>query len=478
MAGAVCSTRPEDVAAATPVLSLGARVPGGVLRLARRPAGRRRLRRRHRQSAVGHDPRRRGPADERVARAARDERRRPVHARRRRLCRAVGRPREPLPAVPRARASPDAPRRTHRAGPAVGLSRPTTAAPRCGGCCSRSATSTPSSGSTTAAASSRFTGASGSCCSPRRAAGRRGTIACRLGERNPGRARIGRIRRTTTRWFPVRVTPALLERLTGPDLALPELDIADRPDDRRARRRAVPSARRRDRVGGALRPRAERHRRPRGIFRPPAAACRSSRASSSSRFASTSPASRWSIAPTTRERAARRRGIAACAARLPRRRERDEPPRRSSRRCCRRGRARRTRCSACERRFRAPPSTSSAACSTASSSTIWCGCASTTHVTTAIVERLPIPMLDDVPDCDGDRAASARRCVRLKADATQRTTHAARRLNALVADLYQTERATSSRTCSARSRSCSASIATRRSTHRDAALREFQKRRV
>ena len=46
----------------TPVLSLGARVSGGVLRFARQPTGRAGLRRRHRQSAVGHDPRRLGSA--------------------------------------------------------------------------------------------------------------------------------------------------------------------------------------------------------------------------------------------------------------------------------------------------------------------------------------------------------------------------------------------------------------------------------
>ncbi len=47
-------------------------------------------------------------------------------------------------------------------------------------------------------------------------------IACRLGERNPAALETGGSE-TDDSWYPVRITPAVLERLTGPDLALPEL---------------------------------------------------------------------------------------------------------------------------------------------------------------------------------------------------------------------------------------------------------------
>jgi hypothetical protein len=47
-------------------------------------------------------------------------------------------------------------------------------------------------------------------------------IACRLGERTTA-ALESLDAETDAAWFPVRVTPALLARLTGPDLALPEL---------------------------------------------------------------------------------------------------------------------------------------------------------------------------------------------------------------------------------------------------------------
>jgi hypothetical protein len=47
-------------------------------------------------------------------------------------------------------------------------------------------------------------------------------IACRLGERNAAALESG----NAEAWFSVRVTPAVLERLTGDDLALPELTSA------------------------------------------------------------------------------------------------------------------------------------------------------------------------------------------------------------------------------------------------------------
>jgi hypothetical protein len=52
-------------------------------------------------------------------------------------------------------------------------------------------------------------------------------IACRLGETNPAALEVesGGINGGSP-WFPVRVTPSLLERISGPDLTLPELRSA------------------------------------------------------------------------------------------------------------------------------------------------------------------------------------------------------------------------------------------------------------
>jgi hypothetical protein len=104
----------------------------------------------------------------------------------------------------------------------------------------------------------------------------------------------------------------------------------------------------------------------------------------------------------------------------------------------------------------------------------------TTHVTTAIVERLPIPMLDEAADAaeiiriaatlDGVRPG-----VRLKADPTDvvsgfSRTVAFARLNALVAEIYQLDE-----------REFAHILATFPLVpleDRDAASREFQKRRV
>jgi hypothetical protein len=47
-------------------------------------------------------------------------------------------------------------------------------------------------------------------------------VGCRLGERNPAVLETGDDQGSEG-WFPVRITPATLERLTGEDLALPEL---------------------------------------------------------------------------------------------------------------------------------------------------------------------------------------------------------------------------------------------------------------
>ena len=53
------------------------------------------------------------------------------------------------------------------------------------------------------------------------------TIACRLGERNPASLEsIGDEPPATSAWFTVRVTPALLQRLSGDGLAIPDLRSA------------------------------------------------------------------------------------------------------------------------------------------------------------------------------------------------------------------------------------------------------------
>ena len=99
-----------------------------------------------------------------------------------------------------------------------------TAARRFGACSSRGAPSTGSSASTIGAASFPFTGASGFCCSRRRAAGPRTEIGCRLGEHDPAVLETADDEgHTADSWFTLRLTPALLERLSGDDLAIPDL---------------------------------------------------------------------------------------------------------------------------------------------------------------------------------------------------------------------------------------------------------------
>jgi hypothetical protein len=102
----------------------------------------------------------------------------------------------------------------------------------------------------------------------------------------------------------------------------------------------------------------------------------------------------------------------------------------------------------------------------------------TTHVTTAIVERLPIPRFDEVPDAV-EVVEIVRRLgkVRLKADATTADvasgfsrTSALARLNAIVADWYQLTEA--------EFRHVLGTFPLVPGEEREAALREFQKRRV
>src|SRR5438128_2406781 len=50
------------------------------------------------------------------------------------------------------------------------------------------------------------------------------SMACRLGERDPGTLEdLGDEPAATSAWFPVRVTPAFLQRVSGEDLAIPDI---------------------------------------------------------------------------------------------------------------------------------------------------------------------------------------------------------------------------------------------------------------
>jgi hypothetical protein len=90
----------------------------------------------------------------------------------------------------------------------------------------------------------------------------------------------------------------------------------------------------------------------------------------------------------------------------------------------------------------------------------------TTHVTTAIVERLPVPTLDEAADAvEIVRIAETLGRVRLKADPTSFA-----RLNALVAGLYQLDETEFVHILD--------TFPLVSLEERNAALREFQKRRV
>ena len=183
--------------------------------------------------------------------------------------------------------------------------------------------------------------------------------------------------RRTARRFPVRVSPALLERISGPGLALPNLRSAiDLAIVERAASLFPPlgSA---ARLGGALRPRAERERRSRARFadRGRAAALPVVEGKHLEPFRVALDAVRAQHQRRRRAAAAAIRSARASAARLPRRRQRHESPD-----AHRRGAAGRLRLDA----HRLLPahaaavrarSTFSAVSSTASSSTTWCACA-------------------------------------------------------------------------------------------------------
>jgi hypothetical protein len=287
-------------------------------------------------------------------------------------------------------------------------------------------------------------------------------IACRLGERSPAALESGGSE-TDVSWFPVRVTPGILERLTGSDLALPE--FISRLDLTIAERAAV-------------------------LFRPLGdtdgwAACfgRELNATDDREsllaagrglpviegkliepFAVNTPASRWSIASET---AARLLGSRHLRWRL----------------------AYRDVASATNRTTliaaMLPPGT-------ATTHTVFCLRSQlprtaqhflcglfnsfvvnylvrlrvTTHVTTTIVERLPIPTLDEAADAaEIIRLSAMLAAVRLKADPASFA-----RLNALVAELYQLDEREFAHIL--------ATFPLVPIAERDAALREFQKRRV
>ena len=123
-----------------------------------------------------------------------------------------------------------------------------------------------------------------------------GPIACRLGVDDPAELEsVGDEPAAASPWFPVRVSPALVERISGPGLVAAQPAQRVRSRDRRARRVALSAARQRVRVVGALRARAERERRSRRVHATAVTASRSSKANTSSRFTSRSTRVRRSI---------------------------------------------------------------------------------------------------------------------------------------------------------------------------------------
>ena len=200
-------------------------------------------------------------------------------------------------------------------------------------------------------------------------------VACRLGERDPAALEtagedapadvrvVSRAHHTRSDSPPVRRRPG--------DSGFPD---GNRRRHRRTRGRAVSACRRRAGLVRALRPRAERHRRPRA-FR------RARRGPAGRRGQAHRAVSRRDVARARRHRQgegappARPVAIRAAAARLPRRRRRDQPPDAHRRHPAGRTASRRTPSSACAHRCRSRRSTSSAGCSTASSSTTSFACA-------------------------------------------------------------------------------------------------------
>jgi hypothetical protein len=297
-------------------------------------------------------------------------------------------------------------------------------------------------------------------------------VACRLGERSPDGLEAADAGRGA--WFPVRVTPAALERLTGRDTALPELrsplDLAI------AERAAALYAPLGDERGwGARFGRELNASEDRGRFLPPRRGLPIVEGKQIDPFQVATAESRWSISARdacellgNRHRAPRLayRDVAGAANRL-------------------------TLIAAIL--HRGSVSTHTVFCLRTPlplpAQYLLCGLFNSfvlnylvrlrvsTHVTTGIVERLPVPRIEEAPGALAEIGAIARSLakVRLKPDTTKvrlppHTPDALARLNALVAEIYQLSEPEFAHVL--------ATFPLVPGEERDAAFREFQKRRV
>ena len=297
-------------------------------------------------------------------------------------------------------------------------------------------------------------------------------IACRLGERSPAALESGGSE-TDPSWFPVRVTPGILHHLTGPDLALPE--FTSRLDLTIAERAAALFRPLGDAAGWAARFGRELNATDdREWLLPADRGIPVIEGKLIEPFGVDTGAARWSIAPEAADRLLGRRH-------------------RRSRLAYRDVASATNRATLIAALL--PPDT-------ATTHTVFClrtqvardaqhflcglfnsfvvnylvRLRVTTHVTTAIVERLPIPTLDEAADAaEIIRIAARLGGIRLKADATDvasgfSRTLALARLNALVADVYQLEEQEFAHILD--------TFPLVPVAERDAALGEFQKRRV
>jgi hypothetical protein len=301
-------------------------------------------------------------------------------------------------------------------------------------------------------------------------------IACRLGERNPAALESGGAD-VDADWYPVRITPAALERLTGSDLALPELTSA--VDLTIAERAAALFRPLGDSSGWAARFGRELNATDdRGHFVP--ADAKGGRPIVEGKqlepFGVDVSRSRWKIA---REHADRLLGVRYRRWRLAYRDVASATNRTTLIAAMLPPGTVTTHTVFCLR-TPLPRETQQFLCGVFNSFVVnyLVRLRVTTHVTTAIVERLPIPRFDEVPDAV-EVVEIVRRLgkVRLKADATTADvasgfsrTSALARLNAIVADWYQLTEA--------EFRHVLGTFPLVPGEEREAALREFQKRRV